>query len=125
MALKRQPLSKFPHHTGFLLRPVRALYPIGWSFEHHTSKMTVDRLLMTLTCNRSTYTAEFQWNRVSSLERSGTDAETLPLSYRGPLSERKIKSSVILTSPFEAARAAETDLVILNHCQQRRFFAQA
>ncbi|GBL93984.1 hypothetical protein AVEN_76705-1 [Araneus ventricosus] len=32
-----------------------------------------------LTCNRSIYTADIQWNRVSNLEQSGPEAETLPL----------------------------------------------
>ncbi|GBM65030.1 hypothetical protein AVEN_68951-1 [Araneus ventricosus] len=30
------------------------------------------------------YTADLQWNRVSSLEPSGPKAETLPLGHRGP-----------------------------------------
>ncbi|GBL60191.1 hypothetical protein AVEN_177887-1 [Araneus ventricosus] len=44
------------------------------------------RLALTydLTCNRTAYTADIQWNRVSNLEPSSSGAETLPLSHRGP-----------------------------------------
>ncbi|GBL92162.1 hypothetical protein AVEN_91508-1 [Araneus ventricosus] len=34
-----------------------------------------------LACNRYTYTADLQWNRVSNLEPLGTEAETLPLGH--------------------------------------------
>ncbi|GBL77476.1 hypothetical protein AVEN_41861-1 [Araneus ventricosus] len=34
--------------------------------------------------NRATYTADLQWNRVSSLEPSSFEAETLPLGHSGP-----------------------------------------
>ncbi|GBM34116.1 hypothetical protein AVEN_107683-1 [Araneus ventricosus] len=33
--------------------------------------------------SRSAYTADFQWNRVSSLEPSGSEADTLSLGQRG------------------------------------------
>ncbi|GBM97732.1 hypothetical protein AVEN_11839-1 [Araneus ventricosus] len=36
-----------------------------------------------LTCTRPTYTAHLQWNRVSSLKPSGSEAENLPVGHRG------------------------------------------
>ncbi|GBL72901.1 hypothetical protein AVEN_128089-1 [Araneus ventricosus] len=36
-----------------------------------------------LACSRPTYTVYRLWNRVSSLEPSGLEAETLPLGQRG------------------------------------------
>ncbi|GBO07272.1 hypothetical protein AVEN_169048-1 [Araneus ventricosus] len=38
-----------------------------------------------LACNRSTYTETLQWNRVSNLELSSSEAETLSLGHRCPL----------------------------------------
>ncbi|GBN47686.1 hypothetical protein AVEN_132807-1 [Araneus ventricosus] len=37
-----------------------------------------------LACNRSTHTADLQWNRVSSLKPSGPEVENLPLGHRSP-----------------------------------------
>ncbi|GBM75262.1 hypothetical protein AVEN_154551-1 [Araneus ventricosus] len=36
-----------------------------------------------LACLRPTNTADLRWNLVSNLEPSGSEAETLPLGYRG------------------------------------------
>ncbi|GBN11453.1 hypothetical protein AVEN_35974-1, partial [Araneus ventricosus] len=36
------------------------------------------------TRDRPTNVADLHWNRVSNLERSGPEAENLPLGYRGP-----------------------------------------
>ncbi|GBM48383.1 hypothetical protein AVEN_103568-1 [Araneus ventricosus] len=43
------------------------------------------------TCNRPIYTADLWCNRVSNLEPSGPEAETLLLSYRGPSSSSDLK----------------------------------
>ncbi|GBM37989.1 hypothetical protein AVEN_171171-1 [Araneus ventricosus] len=37
-----------------------------------------------LACSGPAYTADLQWNRVSSLEPSDPKAATLPLGHRGP-----------------------------------------
>ncbi|GBO02250.1 hypothetical protein AVEN_89404-1 [Araneus ventricosus] len=37
-----------------------------------------------LTCNKPKHMADLQWNRVSNMEPSGPEAETLPLGHRGP-----------------------------------------
>ncbi|GBN40407.1 hypothetical protein AVEN_199480-1 [Araneus ventricosus] len=37
-----------------------------------------------LACYRYTYTADLQWNGVSSLKPSSPEAENLPLGHRGP-----------------------------------------
>ncbi|GBN29803.1 hypothetical protein AVEN_33460-1, partial [Araneus ventricosus] len=37
-----------------------------------------------LTCTRPAYTAVLQWNRVSNLEPSTPEVETLPPGHRGP-----------------------------------------
>ncbi|GBN20446.1 hypothetical protein AVEN_188504-1 [Araneus ventricosus] len=34
-----------------------------------------------LTCNRPTYTADLQWNRVTNLKPSGPETKTLPLGH--------------------------------------------
>ncbi|GBL93684.1 hypothetical protein AVEN_32286-1, partial [Araneus ventricosus] len=41
------------------------------------------RRLIPCHCNRLTYMADIQWNRVSNLELSGSKVETLPLGHRG------------------------------------------
>ncbi|GBM48379.1 hypothetical protein AVEN_103564-1 [Araneus ventricosus] len=38
---------------------------------------------LALTYDRSTYTVDLQWDRVSSLELPGPEAETLPVVHRG------------------------------------------
>ncbi|GBO44936.1 hypothetical protein AVEN_72958-1 [Araneus ventricosus] len=40
--------------------------------------------------NRLTYMADFQWNRVSNMEPSGSHAETLRKSHRGPRPRKKL-----------------------------------
>ncbi|GBO24458.1 hypothetical protein AVEN_17281-1 [Araneus ventricosus] len=59
---EQAPLSKLPRHTN------------GRTFGH----------CVWFSVQLVPYTADLQWNRVSSLEPSGSKAETFPQGYRGP-----------------------------------------
>ncbi|GBM86676.1 hypothetical protein AVEN_98058-1, partial [Araneus ventricosus] len=59
------PLSKLPRHTN------------GRTFGHYVR----------FSVQQAPYTAELQWNRVSSLEPFGPKAESLPLGHRGLLGQ--------------------------------------
>ncbi|GBN36892.1 hypothetical protein AVEN_176902-1 [Araneus ventricosus] len=62
--------------TPQLARPLQTSAPHQWE--------DVWPLTYDLTGKRPTYTAILQWNQVSNLEPSGSEAETLQLGHRDP-----------------------------------------
>ncbi|GBO11853.1 hypothetical protein AVEN_165989-1 [Araneus ventricosus] len=55
---------------GQMMSMTPQIYPLS-KLPHHSSRRTFD-----LTCNRSTYTVDLQWNLVLNLESSGPEAKT-------------------------------------------------
>ncbi|GBN95882.1 hypothetical protein AVEN_13357-1 [Araneus ventricosus] len=67
-----------------------ALSPVGWAGPgwvvlHPTSRRTFGFHAYGLACTRPINAADLQWNRVSSLEPSGLQAETLAQGHPCPL----------------------------------------
>ncbi|GBM19446.1 hypothetical protein AVEN_259353-1 [Araneus ventricosus] len=99
-------LQTFAPHQRTLSRPsLQTLNPMGKSVDvvwAPQQREDVCPAAYDLIRNRPTYTADLQWNRVSNLEFSDPEAETLPLGHNHT-------HDVLLTSHFEATKGAFRD----------------
>ncbi|GBN56776.1 hypothetical protein AVEN_58555-1 [Araneus ventricosus] len=82
---------------------MRTIPELAFRFPRHTRRRTYPTY--DLTCNRPTYTADLKWDRVSNVEPSLSEAETLPIDNRcNLLAQSSARPNPKVRSPTENER---------------------